>query len=147
MKERRRGQIVNVASAAAFFTPRELIAYGATKHGLVGLSQGLREELAPFSLGVSVVCPGFVATPIALHARFVGASDPEAERRRVAALLARRGFGAERVAWAILRAAERGSGLVPVGVEAWALHALERVSPGSSVRLVGLVRRLVERRR
>ena len=55
-------------------------------------------------------------------------------------------FNDERVARAIVRAAERGSGLVPVGVEAWALHALERLSPGASVRLVGLVRRLVDRR-
>lgn len=147
MKERRRGHIVNVASAASFFTPRELIAYGATKHGLVGLSQGLREELAPFSIGVSLVCPGFVDTPIVERARFVSSSDPEAERRRVKGLLARRGLSAERVAAAIVRAAERGSGVVPVGAEAWALYALERVSPGASVRLVGLVRRLVDRRR
>jgi hypothetical protein len=62
-------------------------------------------------------------------------------------LLARRGLGAERVAAAIVRAAEKGSGLVPVGVEAWVFYALERASPGASVRLVGLVRRLVDRRR
>jgi membrane protein implicated in regulation of membrane protease activity len=93
------------------------------------------------------VCPGFVDTPIVERARFVSSSDPEAERRRVKGLLARRGLSAERVAAAIVRAAERGSGVVPVGAEAWALYALERVSPGASVRLVGLVRRLVDRRR
>jgi NAD(P)-dependent dehydrogenase (short-subunit alcohol dehydrogenase family) len=81
------GQIANVASAAAFFTPRELVAYGTTKHGLVGLSQGLREELAPCSIGVSLVCPGFVDTPIIEHARFVGEADPEGVRRRVRELV------------------------------------------------------------
>lgn len=147
MLERGRGgAIVNVASAAAFFTPSELVAYGATKHGLVGLSQGLREELRSHSIGVSVVCPGFVDTPIVEHARFVGEADPEAVRRHVKKLVKGRGLGAERVAKAIVRALERGGDLVPIGVEAWALHALERFAPGSAARLVGVVRRLVERR-
>jgi NAD(P)-dependent dehydrogenase (short-subunit alcohol dehydrogenase family) len=142
MIERARcGQIVNVASAAAFYTPRELVAYGATKHGLVGLSQGLREELAASQIGVSLVCPGFVDTPIAEHARIVGEAEPEALRRHIQRLLRRRGHGVELVAAAIVRAAERGSGLVPVGAEAWVIHALERFSPGSTARLAELVRR------
>jgi NAD(P)-dependent dehydrogenase (short-subunit alcohol dehydrogenase family) len=138
------GQIVNVASAASFFTPGELVAYGASKHGLVGLSQGLREELAPHSIGVSLVCPGFVDTPIVRHARFAGVADPDARRRHIAALLRRRGLRPERVAAAIVRAAERGSGVVPVGVEAWTLHALERLAPGASELVVRAVRRVIE---
>ena len=148
MIERRLGgQIVHVASAAAFFTPRELAAYGATKHGLVGLAQALREELRPHAIGVSVVCPGFVDTPIVEHARFVGEDDPERVRSHVKKLVKGRGLRAERVAEAILRAVERGGELVPVGVEAWALHAFERVAPGSAARWVGVVRRLIDRRR
>jgi NAD(P)-dependent dehydrogenase (short-subunit alcohol dehydrogenase family) len=139
------GHIVNVASAASFFTPGDLVAYGASKHGLVGLSQGLREELAPHSIGVSIVCPGFVDTPIVRNARFAGVADPEARRRHVAELVRRRGLRPERVAAAIVRAAERGSGLVPVGVEAWMLHAVERLAPGVSERLVRAVRRVIER--
>jgi NAD(P)-dependent dehydrogenase (short-subunit alcohol dehydrogenase family) len=142
----RAGAIVNVASAAAFFTPSELVAYGATKHGLIGLSQGLREELRERSIAVSVVCPGFVDTPIVEHARFVGEADPEAARRHVKRLVRGRGLSAERVASAIVRAVERGGDLLPIGVEAWVLHALERLAPGSAARLVGLVRRLVARR-
>jgi len=141
------GQIVNVASAAAFFTPRELAAYGATKHGLVGLAQALREELRPHAIGVSVVCPGFVDTPIVDNARFVGEDDPERVRRHVKKLVKGRGLRAERVAEAILRALERGGELVPVGIEAWALHAFERVAPGSAARWVGLIRRFIERGR
>jgi NAD(P)-dependent dehydrogenase (short-subunit alcohol dehydrogenase family) len=141
------GQIVHVASAAAFFTPRELAAYGATKHGLVGLAQALREELRPHAIGVSVVCPGFVDTPIVDNARFVGEEDPERTRRHVKKLVKGRGLRAERVAEAIVEALERGGDLVPVGIEAWALHALERVAPGSAARWVGIVRRFIERRR
>ena len=53
----------------------------------------------------------------------------------------------ERVAAAIVRAAERGCGLVPVGAEAWVIHAIERVSPGSTERLVGVVRWALSRGR
>jgi NAD(P)-dependent dehydrogenase (short-subunit alcohol dehydrogenase family) len=140
-----RGQIVNVASAASFFTPGDLVAYGASKHALVGLSQGLREELAPHSIGVSIVCPGFVDTPIVRNARFASVADEDARRQHIAALLRRRGLRPERVAAAIVRAAERGSGVVPVGVEAWTLHALERLSPGASERLVRAVRSMVNK--
>jgi NAD(P)-dependent dehydrogenase (short-subunit alcohol dehydrogenase family) len=130
------GWIVNVASAAAFVTPSMLGAYGATKHGLVGLSQALREELAPHRIGVSVVCPGFVDTPIARNARLVDGVDPEATRRDADELLKRRGLRPERVARAIVEAVEHGAELVPVGVEAWVLHALTRVSPKAAARLV-----------
>jgi NAD(P)-dependent dehydrogenase (short-subunit alcohol dehydrogenase family) len=143
----RRGQLVNVASASAFYTPSELGAYGSTKHGLVGLAQALREELGPRGIGVSVVCPGFVDTPLVEHARFVGEADPEAKRERVRRWVKRRGLSPERVAEAVVRAVERGGELVPVGVEAWALRVLERAAPGSAARLAGAVRRVLERAR
>ena len=139
------GQIVHVASASAFYTPSELGAYGATKHGLVGLAQALREELEPRGIGVSLVCPGFVDTPIVDRARFVGEADPEAKRARVKRWVTRRGLRPERVAEAVVRAVERGGDIVPVGAEAWVLRTLERAAPGSAARLAGAVRRLFER--
>ncbi|MFM2329789.1 MAG: hypothetical protein RLZZ494_1892, partial [Pseudomonadota bacterium] len=39
-------------------------AYGPTKAALIHLAQGLHLELAPLGLGVSLVNPGFVATPL-----------------------------------------------------------------------------------
>jgi NAD(P)-dependent dehydrogenase (short-subunit alcohol dehydrogenase family) len=39
-------------------------AYVASKFGVVGLSETLREELAPHGVGVSAFCPGQVATPL-----------------------------------------------------------------------------------
>jgi NAD(P)-dependent dehydrogenase (short-subunit alcohol dehydrogenase family) len=130
------GWIVNVASAAAFITPPMLAVYGATKHGLIGLSQALREELAPHRIGVSVVCPGFVDTPIVRNARLVDGAHSEATRRDAEELLKRRGLRPERVARAIVEAIEHGAELVPVGVEAWVLHALTRVSPKAAAGLV-----------
>ena len=38
--------------------------YGPTKAALTSLAQSLWQDLRPRGLGVSVVCPGFVATPL-----------------------------------------------------------------------------------
>ena len=57
------GQIVSTASIAglnAAVNP----AYNVTKYGVVALSEGLREMLAPRGIGVSVLCPGFIRTQI-----------------------------------------------------------------------------------
>ena len=58
--------IVNTASAAGVvpLPGMGLGAYSAAKHGVVGLSEILRAELAPHRIGVSVLCPMGVATPM-----------------------------------------------------------------------------------
>jgi short-subunit dehydrogenase len=139
------GQIVNIASAAAFVTPAALSVYGATKHALCGLSEGLRDELSGRGIGVSVVCPGFVDTPFAKYARIAGHDDADAERRRIAAFVQSRGLSPERVAARVVRAAERGERLVPVGLEAHALHALARFAPGAVPLVFAAVRRAAAR--
>ena len=52
-----------------------------SKYGVVALSEGLRPELAPRGIGVSVLCPGFIRTHIMdstrnLPKRFEGATRP-----------------------------------------------------------------------
>jgi NAD(P)-dependent dehydrogenase (short-subunit alcohol dehydrogenase family) len=56
--------IVNTASMGGLLTSPFLGPYAAAKHAVVGLSKGLRAELAGTEVGVSVVCPGLVRTPI-----------------------------------------------------------------------------------
>jgi NAD(P)-dependent dehydrogenase (short-subunit alcohol dehydrogenase family) len=139
------GYVVNVASAAAFASPSELAGYGATKHGLVGLSQALSDELSPHRMGVSSVCPGFVDTPIVSRARVRSAGDAEERRAAAARLLRWRRLSPERVAERIVRAAERGEPVVPVGVEAVLLSFLARVAPGRVAPLLSRLRRLGSR--
>lgn len=56
------GHIVSTASIAGLVGGGN--AYGATKYGVVALSEGLRPTLAPRGIGVSVLCPGFIRTNI-----------------------------------------------------------------------------------
>jgi NAD(P)-dependent dehydrogenase (short-subunit alcohol dehydrogenase family) len=57
------GHIVNTASIAGLISGSGN-AYNVTKYGVVALSEGLRVELAPRGIGVSVLCPGFIRTRI-----------------------------------------------------------------------------------
>ena len=60
----RPGRIVNISSIGARLTPPFLGAYVASKAGLEAFSDSLRRELTPFGIGVVIVAPGSVATPI-----------------------------------------------------------------------------------
>lgn len=61
---RARGRIVNVGSIAGRSSLPFLGAYAASKHALEALTDALRIELAPFGIGVAIVEPGSIATPI-----------------------------------------------------------------------------------
>jgi NAD(P)-dependent dehydrogenase (short-subunit alcohol dehydrogenase family) len=74
------GQIVSTASIAGLLSGSGSL-YNVTKYGVVALSEGLRHELAPRGIGVSVLCPGFINTNIAdsfsnVPARFEKAIAP-----------------------------------------------------------------------
>jgi NAD(P)-dependent dehydrogenase (short-subunit alcohol dehydrogenase family) len=58
------GHIVNTASMAGFETGLGFSPYSASKFAVVAMSEGLRTELEPLGIGVSVLCPGFVRTQI-----------------------------------------------------------------------------------
>jgi NAD(P)-dependent dehydrogenase (short-subunit alcohol dehydrogenase family) len=58
------GHIVNTASMAGLMPNPVNVAYAATKHAVVGLSQSLRTEAAEMGIRVSVICPGVIRTPI-----------------------------------------------------------------------------------
>lgn len=58
------GHIVNTASMAGLLPMPLAVSYAATKHAVVGLSQSLRIEAAPYGVRVSVLCPGVIRTPI-----------------------------------------------------------------------------------
>jgi NAD(P)-dependent dehydrogenase (short-subunit alcohol dehydrogenase family) len=66
MLEQNEGHIVNTASMAGLVSVPGLGPYNATKHAVVAISETLHGELEAegTSVGVSVLCPGFVSTRI-----------------------------------------------------------------------------------
>ena len=68
MKERRWGRVVNIASAAATQTERDLAEYQATKAALVNVSSSLAKTLAHTGITVNTVSPGAILTPAVVQA-------------------------------------------------------------------------------
>lgn len=114
MVERGHGHVVNIASGAAYVMSRELAAYCASKAAVLALSRCLRADWASSGVGVSVICPGIINTPIASHTRMFG--DLASRQERIARTM-RLGHSPDLVAKAIVRAVERDQGVVPVGFE------------------------------
>jgi len=56
------GHLVNVASMAAYLSGPQAGIYTASKFAVRGLTECLRYNLAPYGIGVSLVCPGLTRT-------------------------------------------------------------------------------------
>jgi len=69
------GHFINTASMAGHVAPGTMGPYNATKYAVVGYSEGLKNELMPHKIGVSVLCPGWVNTNI--HTTGFGAPSSE----------------------------------------------------------------------
>lgn len=85
MVARREGSVVSIASAAAKEGTPFLAHYSASKWAVLGLTQSVAREVAPFGVRINAVCPGCVRTPmqdreIVWEGRLRG-MDPEDVRR------------------------------------------------------------------
>jgi ketoreductase len=69
MRQRDRGRIINIASTAGKQGVVLGAPYSASKHGVVGFTKALGNELAPTGITVNAVCPGYVETPMAQRVR------------------------------------------------------------------------------
>ena len=77
MKREGKGRIVNIASIGGKVAVPHLLPYGASKFALVGLSEGMRTELAKDGIYVTTVCPGLMRTGSHFNALFKGQKRKE----------------------------------------------------------------------
>jgi NAD(P)-dependent dehydrogenase (short-subunit alcohol dehydrogenase family) len=64
MIKQKRGKVINIASLYAFLGGQWSPAYAATKHGIVGLTKAMCDELAQFDIQVNAIAPGYFATKL-----------------------------------------------------------------------------------
>ncbi|HEV7399143.1 MAG TPA: SDR family oxidoreductase [Solirubrobacterales bacterium] len=137
----RGGHIVNVASVAGLFGLPWHAPYSAAKFGLRGVSEVLRFDLRKHGIGVSLVCPGAVKTPLVGTVDIVGVDRESPRMRKLIALFEKRAVSAERVAERIVEAIERNRFMVFTSPDGRALYGIQRWIPP----LYALVMRLMNR--
>jgi NAD(P)-dependent dehydrogenase (short-subunit alcohol dehydrogenase family) len=141
MRRRRAGRIVNIASIGGMIAVPHLLPYSASKFALVGLSEGLRAELARDGILVTTICPGLMRTGSPRHAFFKGRPRAEYAWFSITDSLPGLSMDVDRAAREIVEALSAGEAgrvlSLPAKVGAVA-HAL---FPGFTAELLGLVNR------
>jgi short-subunit dehydrogenase len=143
MRARRRGTIVNVTSIGASVGIPHLAPYNAAKFAARGWSETLGAEAAKHGVTVITVLPGLMRTGSFKHALVKGKRYAEASLFSLLSSLPLLTVSAERAATQIVRAVERGDRFVVIGTPAKLLRTAHGLFPGTFVRLLGFVNRLL----
>lgn len=125
----RGGHLVNVSSAAGIIGMPWHAAYSASKFGLRGVSEVLRFDLAPHRIGVSLVCPGAVATPLTETVEIAGVDKTSKRFRKLQAGFRRGAVSPERAADAILTGVRRNRYWVYTSTDIRLVHLVQRYLP------------------
>ena len=138
MVRQRNGHIINTASMAGLTAAGQVTSYVMTKHAVVGLSLALRSEAAARGVGVTVVCPGAVETPIldkGAIGGFVGRDYfLQAQRGRA--------YDPDRLADDILQAVEKNKAILVKPRVAHAQWLFARLAPNLMQRMsIGFIER------
>ena len=64
MQRQKSGHIINVSSVAGHKVRPGSAVYAATKHAVLALSEGLRQEVKPYNIRTTVISPGAIATDL-----------------------------------------------------------------------------------
>lgn len=128
-----RAHIVNLSSLLGIVAMGGQSVYSATKFAVRGLSETLWEELRPTTVGLTVVHPGAVATPILRHAR----GDDAELLARLDAWYERHAIKPALAARKIIRAIERGTPRLLIAPETGFADWVKRMMPVAGNRIVG----------
>jgi NAD(P)-dependent dehydrogenase (short-subunit alcohol dehydrogenase family) len=129
MRRQGSGHILNTASLAGLVPAPGMLPYTTTKHAVVGLSTALRAEAASQGVRVSVLCPGFVDTPLLDHVYAAPGSFASGSVRSRVRLVQPRLLTAEKTARRAVDGLAADKAVIPVGVLAHLLWRGLRYAP------------------
>jgi NAD(P)-dependent dehydrogenase (short-subunit alcohol dehydrogenase family) len=141
MKRRGEGRIVNISSIGGKLGVPHLVPYSASKFALVGLSDGMRAELAQDGILVTTVCPSLMRTGSPRNATFKGDHEKEYAWFYVSDSLPGLSMNAERAARKIIDACRRGDAEVLVGLPAKLGTVARALAPNLTLALLSYVNR------
>ncbi len=125
----RGGHLVNVSSAAGLIGLPWHAAYSAAKFGLRGVSEVLRFDLERDNIGVTLVCPGAVDTPLVGTVKIVGMDREHPAATKSLEQFKKHAASPEKVADCIIKGVENGTYIVYTGPDIRAAFLLQRWLP------------------
>jgi NAD(P)-dependent dehydrogenase (short-subunit alcohol dehydrogenase family) len=120
------GHIVNVSSAAGLVALPWHAAYSASKYGLRGVSEVLRFDLARHRIGVSLVVPGAVKTPLVQTVQIAGVDREDPRVQKWTDRFSGHAVSPEHVADRILTGVRRNRFLIYTSPDIRALYLFKR---------------------
>jgi NAD(P)-dependent dehydrogenase (short-subunit alcohol dehydrogenase family) len=141
MRQQGAGRIVNISSIGGRVAVPHLVPYCASKFALMGLSDGLRAELARNNIVVTTVCPGLMRTGSPVNATFKGRQPDEYAWFTIADSLPLVSIDARRAARQILDACRHGDAELVITAAAKLTILARTLAPELFTRVVALVNR------
>jgi NAD(P)-dependent dehydrogenase (short-subunit alcohol dehydrogenase family) len=129
MKARREGRILNISSIGGKISVPHLVPYSASKFALVGLSEGLRAELAQYNITVTTATPGLMRTGSPRHAFIKGQHEKEYALFKIMDSSVLTSNSAEATAKSILDALRHGDAQVTTTFPAMLGEFIHGISP------------------
>jgi NADP-dependent 3-hydroxy acid dehydrogenase YdfG len=126
IKARRGGHLVNVTSTAGLFGYPWHAAYSGSKAGLNGVSEVLRYDLMQHDIGVTVICPGAVATNLRYTAEVYGINMMQEEAKKMLDRFSRHALPPEKVASQIVDAIKKNKFMVITSFDVRLLYWCKR---------------------
>jgi short-subunit dehydrogenase len=134
---------VNISSVGGKIAVPHLVPYSASKFALVGLSDGLRTELAADGFRVTTVCPGLMRTGSTYNASFKGRHEQEFVWFHLLGSLPVMSIDARRAARQIVEACRHGDPELVITLPAKLGIVLNAVAPSVMAHVMAAANRLL----
>lgn len=121
-----KGHLVNISSTAGLTGAPWHAAYSTAKWGLVGLSEVLRYDLMQHNIGVTVICPGAVDTPLKNTVEILSVDRESPSVREIIGRFEKHAISPDRVAEIIMNAIQKEKFLVITSFDIKILYFLKR---------------------
>jgi NAD(P)-dependent dehydrogenase (short-subunit alcohol dehydrogenase family) len=145
MRAQKHGHIVHITSIGGKVSVPHLLPYNSAKFAALGFSEGLQAEVAREGIRVTSVVPGLMRTGSHINAHMKGNCQAEYTWFGTLATSPLTAISAASAARQIVRAATHGSTEIILTPYAQLVARFHGLLPGVTVRLLGLVNRLLPR--
>ncbi|GAA4259956.1 SDR family oxidoreductase [Dietzia aurantiaca] len=145
MAARKPGAVVMVSSAAGLLGLPWHAAYSAAKFGIRGIAEVLRFDLAPYDIGVHLVCPGAVDTPLVGSIEIAGVDRSNPEVAKTAAQFQRHAVTPDQAAESMIEGVRKGRYIVYTSPDIRLAFAAQKFAPPAYKLAMRLIARKINK--